>query len=260
MPVHRSRLPALVSLAICCGLPALPASADPGHFRAHYDASIFGLTLGSGDFTSSIDGDDFSVSGTFASVGLARLFDKTDGHASVSGTMAAEATRPQSYKLAYKSGEERQKTTIAFAGGRVTDTTNVPPPKKRGSDWVPVSHADLAGVADPLSALMIPTDKPGDVCNRTIKVYDGEIRVNLVLREADDSEKLESGEVTCRVGFMPVSGYRKTRSALKYLRDKAKILVAFAPIGDTGIQSPVEATIGTEVGTVHIRARPAEVK
>jgi hypothetical protein len=57
---------------------------------------------------------------------------------------------------------------------------------------------------------------------------------------------------------VPVAGYRTNRSALKFLRDKAKILVAFAPVGELGIHSPVEATIGTEIGTVHIRAHAVE--
>jgi len=89
------------------------------------------------------------------------------------------------------------------------------------------------------------------VCNRTIRIYDGEMRADLRLAPAGAS----GGQVTCSAKFEPVAGYRPSRSALKYLRDRSRITIAFAPLADTGFYAPVDASIGTQVGTVRIVAQ-----
>lgn len=239
--------------AIALSLLSAPVQAE--EIRARYDAWIFGIPIGKAVFKSRIDGTGFDISGTFGSAGIARLFEQTDGDVSARGGFGKAQTQPVAYELKYSSGRKRQTTAIRFSNGRVTETHNQPPPKKRGEDWVAVSDSDLEGVTDPLSALLLPAAGAKDVCNRTVKVYDGEIRADLVLSPASKNERLPNGTVTCRAKFVPVSGYRKGRSAIKFLRDKARILVAFAPVGETGIHSPVEATVGTEIGTVRVRAR-----
>jgi hypothetical protein len=236
---------------------SVPAEAEEQVFRARYDASIWGLSIGRAEITSRFAGKDFALEGTFGSAGLARLFEPADGTASVSGTVTEKSVRPSSYRLSYRSGKKHQTTAIRFAGNRVVETINEPPLKKH-DNWVPLKKDDLVGVSDPLTALMIPMANAANVCARTIEIYDGEMHAQLVLSNASEADRLASGAVTCRVRFVPVAGYRTNRSALKFLRDKAKILVAFAPVGELGIHSPVEATIGTEIGTVHIRAHAVE--
>ena len=59
--------------------------------------------------------------------------------------------------------------------------------------------------------------------------------------------------------FRPVSGYRKTKRALDYLKNESRILVAFAPLGKTGIYAPIHATVGTQIGTITVAARRFEV-
>lgn len=256
MPIRPFRPLGLI--LVCLMASAAVARAET--FRARYDAFLFGFPIGKAEVTSRFESGRFEIEGSFGSAGLARLFDPADGIARANGRVTGNDVVQHSYLLSYKSGKKHQKTAIRFAGGRVADTENKPPLKKHRKNWVPLSEGDLAGVADPLTALLVPTDNAKEVCRRTLKVYDGEMRADLVLTPATKWESLDSGTVTCRARFVPVAGYRKNRSAIEFLRDKAKILVAFAPVGGTGLQSPVEATIGTQIGTVHIRARPLKAE
>src|SRR5690606_36082484 len=100
------------------------------------------------------------------------------------------------------------------------------------------------------------------VCGRTVKMYDGEMRADLVLgfleKGAISVQGYEGPTVTCRLSFQPVSGYRKGRKALEFLKNKSLIKVTFAPLGETGIYAPIHATVGTEIGTITIRARRFE--
>jgi len=244
--------PALLAavLAFACGSMAAAES-----YRTRYDASLFGLPVGRATFESRFEGDGFVIAGSFASAGIARIFERTDGIVRVNGRFASEATRPDLYTLEYTEGKKRQTTVIRFSRGRVSQTMNDPPLKKRGDDWVPLARQHLSRVADPISALLLPAADGASVCNRTIQVYDGEIRADIVLQPAAERERFRNAAITCRARFVPVAGYRKNHSSITYLRDRARMLVGFQPVGRRNLYSPVEATIATKVGTVHIRAR-----
>jgi hypothetical protein len=148
-------------------------------------------------------------------------------------------------------------TELGFRDGTVVSNRNTPPLKKRGSDWVPITPSHLRGVTDPLSAGIVRAERPGQVCGRTIRLFDGEMRLDATLQRVPNSSATKGygdGVVTCRVTVRPVAGYRKGRHALEYLQHQSKIMVAFAPLGSTGVYAPVHATIGTEIGTVTVKA------
>lgn len=245
-----------VVLVLAMAMTCSPLSAATQSFRTRYDASLYGLPIARAVFDSRFDGRGFAISGTFASAGLARIFDPTDGTVKANGWLLGNGSRPNLYTLDYRSGGEHKKTTIRFSRGAVKETRNVPAPKKRGKDWVPLKRRHLTDVADPLSALLVPVATEREVCNRTIHVYDGEIRADLVLQPVADGQGFSRATVTCRARFVPVAGYRKGHSSIKYLRDRARILVGFVRVEGRELYSPVEATIATKIGTVHIRARP----
>lgn len=232
------------------------AGAEQNSYRVRYDASLFGLPIGRAVFETNFNGSSFAISGNFASAGIARLFDRTDGAVTVTGRIGQNSSQPQSYALNYRSGDKRKRTTVTFSGGTVERTENEPAPEKRGDDWVPVEKEHLSGVADPLSAALLPAADVASVCNRTMRVYDGEIRADLVLSPASAREAFGDMAVTCRAKFVPVAGYRKNHSSIKFLRDKARILVGFNRVEGRDLYSPAQATIATKVGTVHIRAKP----
>jgi hypothetical protein len=235
-----------------------PARAEVETFSGEYTVSYLGLTIARSTFDSRFDDGKFSIEGTVASAGIADIFGRTRGTASASGGFAGERTQPSAFRTNYTEGRRKQMTALGFKGGTVVSNENVPPLKKRGDDWVPVQPSQLKGVSDPLSAGVIKASGPGKVCGRTIKLFDGEFRLDATLHPAPNSPSVKGygdGVVTCRVTVKPVSGYRKGRRALDYLENHSKIMVAFAPLGTTGVYAPVHATVGTQIGTVTVKAR-----
>jgi hypothetical protein len=247
-----------VGLAFATGaaLAVTPAHAELESFRGQYTVYYLGLPIARSAFDSQVGSDRFSVKGTVSSAGIATIFDSTKGTATASGTFKDGVTRPSSFRMNYTEGKRKQMTALGFKNGDVVSTENVPPPKKRSKKrWVPLDTNDLKGVLDPFSAGLIKADSPDQVCGRTIKLFDGEMRLNAMLRPRENlAEAKEYGDkaVTCRVKVKPMSGYRKGRRALDYLEKESKISVAFAPLGSTGVYAPVYATIGTEIGTVTV--------
>ncbi|MEZ5810403.1 MAG: DUF3108 domain-containing protein [Rhizobiaceae bacterium] len=252
--------PVAIAAVTLCVLAPPPAGAleKPSAHQAEYRLSFLGFPIARSTFVSRFSGDTFVMDGTLKSAGLARMFDRTVAHTRVSGRLAQDGVEPLGYELNYTSGNKRQRTAIRFHNGDVVETENVPPLKKRGADWVPLGAGDLAAVFDPLTAAMIRADTPRAVCNRTIRAYDGEMRVNLKLGYAGmkpfSTKGFKGDVVRCRARFEPVSGYRKGRRALDFMKNKSHMEIAFAPVGATNVYAPVTASIGTQVGTLRLYA------
>ncbi len=252
-------IPALLIAAVL----VLPARAAPAEaIRSEYVVSIYGIVIARSQFTSTITPNRFDIKGSLSSAGLARIFDDTRGTTIVSGRFREGRVLPATYDVSYVSGDKKKRTTINFSGGRVVKAVNHPPVNTKRKGWVPVSRDQLAAVADPLSATLVPAAGPDDVCKRTVRFFDGALRADIRLSPAGagriDVPGYSGATVTCNARFVPVAGYRKGHSSIRYLADSKRILIAFAPVGSTGIYAPVEASVATKIGTVYVKARRFE--
>jgi Protein of unknown function (DUF3108) len=248
----------LTLAATAMEVPAAPVDT-PQSFRSEYFVSYLGFTIARSSFESTVSRSSFRVNGSLSSAGIAEIFDDTKGTTSVSGRFAGGSALPTAFVANYTSGRKAKKIAISFANGAVSKTVNMPPLKKRGSDWVPVGAGHLKGVADPLSAALVRADSAEAVCNRTLKIFDGEMRANLALSPVSVGPSpvrgYEGETVTCQANFTPVAGYRKGHKSIEYLKNRSKIRITFAPLAATGVYAPIYATVGTRIGTVTIRAR-----
>jgi len=239
------------------------SSAEPKKYTADYTVSLYGLTLARTSFTSTLDGDAIAIDGTVATAGVARIIDDTKGKTTVRGHLSADGVAPDSFVIAYKSGKKKKRTEIDFANGMVSRTLNVPPLKKR-KKWISLSADDLKAATDPLSGIMVRAEKPADVCKKTLRYYDGELRADIIFSYAGKkpfSIPGYSGDATvCTARFQPVGGYKPDNSTIEYLKNKGRMTVAFAPMGSTGMFVPVSASIDTKIGTVNVRADRLDVK
>jgi hypothetical protein len=240
-------------------LAAMPArAAEKENFLGVYRVSIFGLSIAESRFTSHLNGNGFRVKGNLRSAGLARIFDKTDGITQVTGHFAGETIEPVSYKMSYKSGSKRSSTAMAFENGRVVTVSVKPKEKRASADWVPVNPSQLVEVTDPLTASMVKATSLSDVCNRTLRVFDGEMRADLQLSylriRPFSTDGYRGDVVDCSARFVPVAGYRKTNSTMRYLQTESRITISFAPLGDHDVYAPVKAEVGTKIGTVRVYA------
>lgn len=249
----------LLAAALATAVQSVPASAEAAQvFRGDYSVTLWGLVIGRSTFTSTISGDRVSMEGTLASAGLARVFDRTRGAVSASGRVAGDTVAPSSYSMNYTTGRRSRAAEIAFSRGAVSSTRLEPEPTKRRETWIDLDKGDLARVADPLTSTLVKASNPEAVCQRTLRVYDGEMRMDLRLspagRERIAIPGFEGDAVACSASFAPRSGYRSDDRSIRYLRDRSDIRIAFAPLGSTGIYAPVRLSFDIEVGTVTVRA------
>ena len=245
-------------------LPATAYAADSS-YRTEYGIYIFGLTIARSEMNTRITDTSYALDGQFHSSGLARIFDSTKGSITIRGTMlkrgATASVQPASYLTTYRSGKKHKRTSISFKNGSVSGYDNQPPINKV-APWAELGANDLKAVFDPISSMMISSPSAAAVCNRTLQIFDGQTRAQIRLSPAGTERFSVKGfdgtAITCNARFVPVSGYEKDKKSVRYLADKSKITISFASLNTdnqgAGIYAPVAASVGTQIGTVTVRA------
>ncbi len=251
----RSLASCLVLVVLATTVPA--AAAQQQSFSADYSVTLLGLPIAKARFDSTFTADSFTIDGSLTSSGIARIFDKTTGTTRVEGSIGRDGAFPRTFRSHYDSGRKKSRTTIRFARGTVSSVENKPEPK-RGETWIPVAEDHLRAALDPLTSTLIRTSDPDAVCNRTIRAFDGEMRADLQLSPRGPADS--NGRVTCDARFVAVSGYRKGRKQIDFLQTRSRIAITFAPLGKTGFFTPVDASVGTQIGPVRITAQRIEAR
>lgn len=256
--IRLSTVFASISLALAGFVPL--AQADTPSYRGEFTITYLGLPIASIDFNSRVDGDRYSVDGKVSSAGLGAFFYDTRGTLTANGIIG-ERMQSESFRAQYKYDGKPTLVDIGFKDGNVVKVVNEPPLKKR-KNWVPIQPEDMKSVVDPLAATLVKADRLKDVCSGGARMFDGELRADLKLSFVETGKMSVKGfdgpTVTCGLKFTPVAGYRKGRKSLEYLATKSRINVTFAQIGETGVYAPIYATIGTQIGTITVRARRFE--
>ena len=234
-----------------------PAYAEQIRISSEYSISFAGIPVARSKFKTVIDGAALTVTGNLATSGLAAVFDSTKATSTSSGIISKNGVETQSFKLDYKSGSRARVTEISFSGGNVVDTV-ITPTRAPKPDDVPLQPGQLNGVVDPFFASIVAAPNAKAVCNRTLKVFDGVTRINLVMRPSGSEPYVigsTKGEgVRCAVRYEPVAGHRANSGSVRYLSDGERATIIFGRLAGTDLYAPVKATIKTKNGTVTVRA------
>jgi uncharacterized protein DUF3108 len=231
--------------------------------KVSYDITLAGLPLGKADLASSFNGSQYQMQGNAKLTGLAMILTGGRGEASASGTLDGEAS-PRSNKFAVlsKTSDNQRSVRMGLKSGRVAKV-EIDPPLEPKPDRVPVKAADKRGVVDPMSALLMPAVASKNLtdpanCERTIPVFDGASRMNVVLSYAE-TKKVEvpgySGPVlVCNARYVPISGHRSERPATKFMQENKDMSVWLAPVEGPRLFFPLKVSVRTMIGMGEMQA------
>jgi len=239
------------------------AQAQPAQtLKVNYNLSLAGLPLGKADLSSTFAGPKYELQGSVKLSGLVKMITGGKGAGSASGTIVGSQLQPQGFAVNSKSSGEQRTVRMALDDGNVADVEIVPPVEPK-EDRVPVKDADKKGVIDPLSALIMPavaskglTDQAN--CNRTLPVFDGASRQNIVLSYAE-TRQIEvagySGPVlVCNARWVPISGHRTQRPSTKFMQENKDMTVWLAPVEGARVLFPIKVAVRTMVGMGELAA------
>jgi hypothetical protein len=257
-PSRRAMLPFLVLAVAAAG----SAPARAGSLSISYDISLGGLTIGAADVAMRLDGQRYNLQAQARLTGLAGAVTGFRGAANASGSVATATPLPSSFAVTSANSRDRRTVRVGLASGNVV-AVDISPPLDDRADRVPVKDAHKRGVVDPLSALLMPVFGRGDptgpaACNRTIPVFDGAARFNVVLAYAGTRMIEKPGyagpAVVCEARYVPIAGHRPERPATKFMVDNREMSVWLAPVEGTRILVPLRISVKTMVGTTVIEA------
>lgn len=248
----------LVVATLAAGLATAAGSAQAASLtqETEYGIAIGGLPVARAVFNTKIEAKRYSISGRVNTSGLADLIADIDARTSVTGTMSGGALRARNYDLTYSSGKKTRVYKVNFNGGRVVSNSISPEPV-RPDGWVPVTARHLRSVLDPISGLVFPEGHK--VCPRSLPIFDGETRMDLVLVKKGikpfKADGYDGDAMVCSVRFVPKGGYREGRKDIEYLKRSSQMEIWFASAGKAKLVAPVYVRIPTQIGMLTISAR-----
>jgi hypothetical protein len=223
-----------------------------------------GITLGQGVLVVEVSDEGYSAAGSATVAGLLQLVTGGKGSAAARGQFIDGRVMPISYSGNSESKKRSQEVRLSGAAGTIKDVLVSPRRDHADPDRVPLTDEHRKNVVDPMSAAIMPVTGDGDVtgpdaCKRTIPIFDGEYRYDLVFTfERNDKAKDVKGYsgplAVCRVEYRPVAGHRANRKQVKELSENRNIFVWLAPIADTRVVMPVRVSFGSKVGTFVVQA------
>jgi len=262
---------ALVAGLICGGVAgslwqSAPAAAQPaqrgGAFAASYAITLAGVSIGAANLTAKIDnGGAYALDMHAKLTGLAGVLVSGKGGARATGVISGDRAIPASLAVVASTASYKRTLRMSFAGGSV-NAIEIRPPLE---DWdrpdrIPVAASHRQSVIDPLSALLMPASGKSlaDACNRTIPVFDGATRFDVVLRYKGTTTVSQNGytgpAVTCTARYAPVSGHRPLRAMTRFMVENTDMGVTLIPVGDTGVYAPWRIHVRTTLGMSMLQA------
>ena len=262
IPAACPRATAKLLAALICALLAVASARAQGKLKAHYTISMTGVTIGEIVWLVGIGDTLYTTTASGKASGVLSMLVNGEGSVEAQGSLAADRLMPSSYTSVITDDDGTIKLQMTFADGVATETIAPQPPVY--ADRVPVTDADRRGIADPLSAVLLPTKLGGGAmaasdCNRTLNIFDGRRRYNLALSynrmDKVEVERGYSGAIlVCAVVLQPIAGYRADSMIVKYVAGRRNMELWFAPIAGTSIIAPLRVLMPTLIGTLKIQA------
>lgn len=254
----------LTVAALLAGLPAASAAAPPPELRVaiQYSISMIGVPVGRITWTVELGPNSYQTSASGKASRAVSILVNGEGRVSVQGIFAADRAAPSFFSSNVVDDGETTGLQMTFDNGSVRALRIDNPPDNAARVLVTDEHK--RNVTDPLSAMLIPatTESPSlspGQCNRSLSIFDGQRRYDLVLGyKRMDKLKLSRGyngpALVCSVVLHPIAGYRPDSLLVKYVGGRSGLEIWFMPIEGTPVILPGLLKMPTGVGTMEIEA------
>ncbi|MGU3538931.1 DUF3108 domain-containing protein [Methylobacterium sp. A54F] len=260
------RRAALIGLGLAAGLAPAEAARRPGRaapatVTVDYGINLAGLPIGTAQLSGAVEGARYRMDVSATLTGLVGAITGGMGSARASGVIAA-GPQPNAFSIATRTANSGIAVRMALSRGNVVQSEVTPPLIDMG-DRVPVSAANKRGVMDPASALIMPAHARGDLtdpenCNRTLPVFDGATRFNVVLSYAETRTVEKPGYagpvLVCNARYQAIAGHRPDRPGVRFMEENRDMSVWLAPVEGTRVLLPLRISVRTTLGTNIIEA------
>lgn len=246
-----SRLAPLAALAVFLSQPASAAEVDA---TAKYILSLGGINVAAMTVDLEDSGSHYRLDLSANVAGLGTLVASGTAKATSEGRSSGSALQSEDFDLETRAGGETFTVDVSFAG-RDVSAFKVDPPIIDNYDRVPLERRHLTGVGDFLSAFVLKGNGlDQSLCERTHKVFTGverfDIRTGFL--DFDEATSPRTGYqgplVACSLRYQPISGHFESSEMTTYLAETSRMIIWYAPLGESGYFIPYRVNIGTAMG------------
>jgi hypothetical protein len=237
----------------------------PTEVAAVYKIAFNGFDIGRFTFTSYTGSGSYRLDGNAQISALLGAF-KWQGVSQAKGNVSGDLAAPGAYGFDYNSSAKSGSIRLGFHAGDVT-SMSATPPTPPDEDLVPVESRHLAGVLDPLTAVLSLTRAgAGEPCRQRLPIFDGKQRFDLVFSPKGDrriAERRPSGQPgivhVCGVRYQPIAGYKRGSEQEEAAR-KMDIEITLRPVPSANLLVPHQITIPALVGTAVLTLQRIDIR
>jgi hypothetical protein len=259
--MNRARIAILaLSVLLFYGAPhnfcAARESAQRVQLAATYSVEFGAFNLGDFHLTATLAGAKYALKAKGKFSFISGMIYRASGRTESTGKLSKNGAEPFEFQVTYRGGSKKEERRFSFVNGAV-DRISIVPAKKPNSRSVPITADQLKNVLDPLTAAFLSvrakgSSSPLDICKRTIPVFDGRQRFDIVL-QPKRSELMPEGApagvsgplVVCRVMFVPIGGYRPDHPGIKFMTQTEDIEVWLVSMPGTNLYIPYRIFLPT---------------
>jgi hypothetical protein len=248
-PFWRSGIFYVLSLLLAFG-----ADASEIDTKAEYVISLAGINVANLDIRFTDNGRQYSVDVGAEVAGVGTIVASGTANADSSGRSAANGLSASGFSLLTRARGENFSVDVSYASGDAT-AFKVEPPLPDNYGRVALERKHLAGVTDPIASFILKGGALSpDLCNRRMKIFTGVERYDVTMSFGAEQTATsprtgyQGPVVLCRVKYTPISGHFENSEITDYLAHSDKILVWYAPLGQTGYFIPYRVLMGTAAG------------
>lgn len=251
----------LVALGLLLGLA--PVQAAPVDATANYVITLGGINVAAVKVDLDDDGRQYEIDISANVAGLGAVVASGTARVTARGNSSGASLRSDSFGIETRAGGETFSVDVGYSGQNVSSFKVEPPVTEY--DRVPVERGHLTGVTDFVSSFMLKgnaLDK--GLCDRRMRIFTGVERFNLDMSyvSADQATSPRTGYqgpvVLCSLDYQPVSGHYQSNEMTNYLANQSRILVWYAPLGQSGYFIPYRVLLGTSMGDLSMVLVKAE--
>lgn len=227
-----------------------------------YRISLLDLSVGQAQLSGDLGGGQYRINLNAKGAGLIGWLAGASGEGWSMGSASGSRVVPSTHGLSFRTSKGEFNLRMTLAGGNINKIM-IDPPLIPRDDRVPVQDAHMRNVVDPVGALvflqaMSGTKLDTNSCNRTLPVFDGVGRFDIILSyKATKQVKMQGFEgqvLVCSVRYKPISGHRTNRPVIAFMEDNRDIETWLALVPGTRALIPLRIYVKTMVGPLEIEA------
>jgi hypothetical protein len=220
---------------------------------ASYVVNLGGNIIANAKFRFSDDGGAYTLSLDANVSGVAQLVASGVAKVESAGIVTGEGLRSTSFDLLTRAGGGDFTVKVQYQQANVASFM-VNPPIVNNIDRVPVERKQLNGVNDFLASFIRKGKLDRSLCDYRAKIFTGVERFDLSFNYARDDVATskrtgyQGPVVLCNVKYKPIAGHYTTSEITNSLAEDDRILVWFAPMGNSGYMIPYRVLLTTSMG------------